>query len=114
MELYKGRRVLTAVDALAVKIAVAEQHERRAFVDIPFHERESLRRRERADAERESALLVERFLSEGHGITRMRERTALVRKAQEFGRKGAICAIQKPIIPVKGGAISYCAPRSRG
>ena len=111
MDTYKGRRVLSATAAIKAQAAVAI--ETRAFEDKPHWERESDRRRGRADAEAMSAALVAAFIANGDGVITCRERTPCIRSAQRF-TKGSIEAIQRPIIARKGGAISYCAPRSRG
>lgn len=109
MDMYKNRRVLTAVDAPRTQ----NLRSSRAFEVIPFHEQLANARRERADRELFDAQAVESFLANGGKIKACKPTAKLVRREQRFGRV-TIPAIHQPIMPVKGGAVSYCAPRSRG
>lgn len=108
MDIYKGRRILGVITAPARVPAP-----RREFHEIPYKEQLGNMRRERADREAFDAKAVEAFLAAGGNICICKQTTKCVRKEQRFGRV-TIPAIYVPVIPVKGGAISYCAPRSRG
>lgn len=110
MDQYKGRRVLNAVTRVKALDAP-----RKAFTDMPAHERYANARSERAATEAQDRVLVDAYIANGGTVKLVKPTAKLIRREQtivytKLTREGKremvvanIPAIYRNTSPKKGG-----------